>query len=78
MKKLITSKFPGIPAGNLRMRDSREFPGIPELKFPVALHALRALHAFEWKPGLRLSDRSKTIVTADCTLMTILYMYEVL
>ena len=30
-------KFPGIPAGNFGFRDSREFPGIPEREFPVAL-----------------------------------------
>ena len=30
-------KFPGIPVGNFMMANSREFPGIPEREFPVAL-----------------------------------------
>jgi len=30
-------KFPGIPAGNFMMANSREFTGIPEREFPVAL-----------------------------------------
>jgi len=30
-------KFPGIPIGNFMMANSREFPGIPEREFPVAL-----------------------------------------
>ena len=30
-------KFPGIPVGNFMMANSREFTGIPEREFPVAL-----------------------------------------
>jgi len=32
-------KFPGIPAGNFEVADSREFPGIPEWEFPMALES---------------------------------------
>ena len=36
-------KFPGIPVGNFMMANSREFQGIPEREFPVALLELRAV-----------------------------------
>jgi len=34
------------------LRDSREFPGIPEREFPVALQTLPTQHAYEMIPPI--------------------------
>jgi len=36
-------EFPGIPAGIFGSLNSREFPGIPEREFPVALRGTEAM-----------------------------------